>query len=218
MPTCAQKQSIYCPSFPLPNCPSPHKLRVAANNAKKTREIRVTSDPAALATADRIVLPGVGHFADCMANLKARDGLIEALEEQVIKGGKPFLGICVGMQLMADIGREDGETAGLGWISGSVDKITPGPDLAVPHMGWNEIAPTRAHPVLAGLEADPHFYFVHSYAFSPKDPAHAAASAQYGAGFTAAIAHKNLFGTQFHPEKSQKSGLKLLSNFVTWTP
>ena len=193
-------------------------LRVAANNAKKTREIRVTSDPDALATADRIVLPGVGHFADCMANLKARDGLIEALEEHVIKGGKPFLGICVGMQLMADIGLEDGETAGLGWIGGSVDKITPGPGLAVPHMGWNEITLARPHPVLAGLEADTHVYFVHSYAFSPNNPTHTAASTQYGASFTASVAHGNLFGTQFHPEKSQKAGLQLLSNFVTWTP
>ena len=193
-------------------------LRVAANTARKTREIRVTSDPAALATADRIVLPGVGHFADCMTNLKARDGLIEALEEQVIKGGKPFLGICVGMQLMADIGREDGETAGLGWIGGSVDKIDPGPGLAVPHMGWNEITPARPHPVLAGLETDSHVYFVHSYAFSPNNPAHIAASTQYGTSFTASVAHENLFGTQFHPEKSQKAGLKLLSNFVTWTP
>lgn len=196
-------------------------LRVAANNAKKTREIRVTSDPAALATADRIVLPGVGHFADCMANLKARDGLIEALEDQVIKGGKPFLGICVGMQLMADLGREDGDTAGLGWIGGNVEKITPGDGLPIPHMGWNEITPPNAsalHPLLQGLGEAPHMYFVHSYAFATQTPDHRAALATYGTPFTAAVARDNLFGTQFHPEKSQKAGLKLLSNFVTWTP
>ena len=193
-------------------------LRVAANNAKKTREIRVTSDPAALATADRIVLPGVGHFADCMANLKARDGLIDALEENVLKAGKPFLGICVGMQLMADIGREDGDTAGLGWIGGSVEKITPGDGLPVPHMGWNSIDATGAHPLLEGLGADPHMYFVHSYAFKPEQSEHVAAQTVYGAPMTAAVARDNLFGTQFHPEKSQTAGLQLLSNFVTWTP
>lgn len=194
-------------------------LRVAANNAKKTREIRVTSSPDALANADRIVLPGVGHFADCMANLKARDGLIEALEHEVVKGGKPFLGICVGMQLMADIGREDGDTAGLGWIGGSVDKIAPGDGLPVPHMGWNEIAASgEAHPLLTGLGAEPHMYFVHSYAFKTKQPEHVAAQTQYGAPFAAAVAKDNMFGTQFHPEKSQTAGLQLLSNFVTWTP
>lgn len=193
-------------------------LRVAANTARKTREIRVTSDPAALANADRIVLPGVGHFADCMAGLKARAGLIEALEDQVIRAGKPFLGICVGMQLMANIGREDGETPGLGWIEGAVDKIAPGPGHPVPHMGWNEIVPSGSHPVLAGLGVGENFYFVHSYAFKPDNAAHSAAHTSYGKHFTACIARGNLFGTQFHPEKSQTAGLKLLSNFVTWTP
>lgn len=193
-------------------------LRVAANNARKTREIRVTSDPAALASADRIVLPGVGHFADCMANLNARDGLREALEEQVIKGGKPFLGICVGMQLMADQGLEDGQTPGLGWIPGTVRQIEPGDDLAVPHMGWNDIAPSAKHPVLDGLDKDPHVYFVHSYAFQTETPAHTVATTQYGAPIAAAVARDNLFGTQFHPEKSQQTGLQLLSNFILWTP
>lgn len=193
-------------------------LRVAANNAKKTREIRVTSDPAALATADRIVLPGVGHFADCMTNLKAKPGLIAALEEHVIKGSKPFLGICVGMQLMAELGREDGETAGLGWIGGHVDKIAPGGNLPVPHMGWNAIDAASAHPVLDDLGPDPHMYFVHSYAFQTADAAHIAAQTVYGAPMTAAVARDNLFGTQFHPEKSQAAGLKLLSNFVRWKP
>lgn len=196
-------------------------LRAAAELADVPCEIDVTSDPDTLAEADRIVLPGVGHFADCMANLKAREGLIDALEKNVIRGGKPFLGICVGMQLMADKGLEDGETDGIGWIGGVVEPITPGPGFAVPHMGWNEIAmPTdRApHPVLANLPPEPHVYFVHSYAFAAKNPAHTAASTHYGTDFTAAIAHENLFGTQFHPEKSQKAGLQILSNFVTWTP
>ena len=193
-------------------------LRVAANNAKKTREIRITSDPDALATADRIVLPGVGHFADCMANLKARDGLIEALEEQVIKGGKPFLGICVGMQLMADIGLEDGETKGLGWISGKVEPIKPAENLAVPHMGWNALRPVAEHDVLQGLSAQSHTYFVHSYAFNASSQSTVMATTEYGQTITAAIARDNLFGTQFHPEKSQKAGLQLLSNFVKWTP
>ena len=193
-------------------------LRVAANHAKKTREIRVTSDPQALAHADRIVLPGVGHFADCMANLNALNGLREALEEQVIKGGKPFLGICVGMQLLADTGLEDGETDGLGWIGGKVAPIKAAPGLAVPHMGWNEIAPGAPHPVLEGLDADTHMYFVHSYAFTPETPADTAATTTYGTPFAAAVAKDNIFGTQFHPEKSQAAGLKLLSNFVRWTP
>ncbi len=193
-------------------------LRVAANNARKTREIRVTSDPDALATADRIVLPGVGHFADCMANLKARDGLIEALEDQVIKGGKPFLGICVGMQLMADIGLEDGETAGLGWISGRVERITPAENLAVPHMGWNALQLAAEHDVLQGLGAQSHTYFVHSYAFKASSQSTVMATVDYGQTITAAIGRDNLFGTQFHPEKSQKAGLQLLSNFVKWTP
>ena len=193
-------------------------LRVAANAAKKTREIRVTSNPAALANADRIVLPGVGHFADCMANLKARPGLIEALEEQVIQRGKPFLGICVGMQLMADIGHEDGETRGLGWIPGKVEAIAPGTGHPVPHMGWNEIVPTGDHDLLNGLGPDPNVYFVHSYAFTPKAPTHTAANCIYGTPFTAAVARDNLFGTQFHPEKSQATGLKLLSNFILWNP
>ncbi len=194
-------------------------LRSATNMAKKTREIRVTSDPAAIANADRIVLPGVGHFADCMANLRARAGLVEALETHVLKGGKPFLGICVGMQLMADIGLEDGETKGLGWIPGTVDAIAPGPEHAVPHMGWNEIHPAEeVHPLLKGLGDDLNVYFVHSYAFTATDPAYRAATCTYGTPFTAAVARDNLFGTQFHPEKSQKAGLQLLANFITWTP
>lgn len=193
-------------------------LRVAANKANKTREIRVTSDPDALRHADRIVLPGVGHFADCMANLKAQDGLIEALEENIIQDRKPFLGICVGMQLMADIGLEDGKTAGLGWISGQVGPVTPVDNLPVPHMGWNEIRTSEPHPLFEGLNETPHVYFVHSYAFDAASSEDVAAVTEYGQTVTAAIAKDNMFGTQFHPEKSQTTGLQILSNFVRWTP
>ena len=192
-------------------------LRVAANAAKKTREIKVTSDPDAMRYADRIVLPGVGHFADCMANLAGHDGLIEALEAEVLKGGKPFLGICVGMQLMADTGLEDGETAGLGWVPGIVDRIAPAGALPVPHMGWNTLE-GLSHPLLDGLGPDPHVYFVHSYAFQTVKADHTVASTDYGGAFTAAVGRDNLFGTQFHPEKSQKTGLQILSNFVLWQP
>ncbi len=193
-------------------------LRAAANNAKKTREVRLTSDPDALRSADRIVLPGVGHFRDCKAGIEARDGLAEALREQVVEAGKPFLGICVGMQLMADFGLEDGETRGFGWIHGQVAPLDPGPGFRIPHMGWNEVSDTSGHPVLAGLGDGAHAYFVHSYAFQPEDEAHIAGMTDYGAPFAACVARDNLFGTQFHPEKSQETGLKLLSNWVLWTP
>ena len=195
-------------------------LREASRFAKKTREIRVTSDPAALASADRIVLPGVGHFADCAANLRARPGLVDALREQVIEKQKPFLGICVGMQLMATTGTEDGATPGLDWISGTVDRITPGDGHRIPHMGWNNLALRQPiHPVLQNLDADPHVYFTHSYAFRATKDDDIAATADYGAqDITAAIARGNLFGTQFHPEKSQTIGLKLLHNFLLWQP
>jgi len=193
-------------------------LREAARIANRTREIRVTSDPSALATADQIVLPGVGHFADCMANLKAQTGMIEALEANVIQEKKPFLGICVGMQMMADLGMEDGETEGLGWIGGRVSKIDPGPGHRIPHMGWNALEMRTDHPVLAELGGDPHAYFVHSYAFTADDDAHVAAVTDYGVPIVAAIAKDNLFGTQFHPEKSQKAGLQMLANWLVWTP
>ncbi len=192
-------------------------LRAAADLAEVSCEIELTDQPERLARADRIVLPGVGHFADCMAGLKARDGLVEALENEVIRGGKPFLGICVGMQLMADIGLEDGETAGLGWISGRVAPIRPEGGLAVPHMGWNEIRAYKPHPVLQGLGDLSHVYFVHSYAFDSASDSTIAATTEYGQTIAAAVAKDNLFGTQFHPEKSQKAGLQLLANFVKWT-
>jgi len=193
-------------------------LRVAANNARKTREIRITSDPEAIVNADRIVLPGVGHFADCAANLRRHDGLIDALTEAVQAKGTPFIGICVGQQLLATRGLEDGETAGLNWIPGNVDEITPGPGYRIPHMGWNELQITQPHPVLAGLGDDPHVYFTHSYAYRNPAQAEIAATTTYGEPLIAAVARDNVFATQFHPEKSQATGLKILSNFVLWNP
>ncbi len=193
-------------------------LRVAANNAKKTREIRITSDPAAIAHADRIVLPGVGHFADCAANLRAKDGLVDALSEAVLERGVPFFGICVGQQLLATRGLEDGETPGLNWLPGDIDRITPGGDLVVPHMGWNNLELTQDHPILSGLGEDPHVYFTHSYAYRNPAETDIAATTEYGETIIAAVARDNMFATQFHPEKSQQAGLQILSNFVLWEP
>ncbi len=180
--------------------------------------IEVTAAPEAIAKADRIVLPGVGHFADCKRGLMAGDGLLEALEAAVIGAGRPFLGICVGMQLMADIGLEDGETRGLGWIHGRVARLDPPPGFRIPHMGWNEITDTSGHPVLEGLERSAHAYFVHSYVFECEEQDNVAATTDHGVPFTAAIARDNLFGTQFHPEKSQAVGLRVISNWLAWTP
>ena len=193
-------------------------LRVAANNAKKTREIRITSDPDAIANADRIVLPGVGHFADCAANLRSHGGLIDALTEAVQVKGTPFMGICVGQQLLATRGLEDGETEGLNWIPGDVDRITPGEGYRIPHMGWNALQIAKSHPVLADLGDDPHVYFTHSYAYRNPAQADVAATTTYGEPLIAAVARDNIFATQFHPEKSQTTGLKILSNFVLWNP
>lgn len=193
-------------------------LRVAANNAKKTREIRITADPSAIAYADRIVLPGVGHFADCAANLHKHDGLVDALREAVLDRGVPFFGICVGQQLLATRGLEDGETAGLDWIPGDVDRIQPGGDLAVPHMGWNALTFRQDHSILNGLGADPHVYFTHSYAYRNPAESDIAATTEYGETIIAALARDNIFATQFHPEKSQHVGLQILSNFVLWDP
>lgn len=193
-------------------------LRVAANESKRKREIRITADPDAIANADRIVLPGVGHFADCAQNLRAHDGLVEALSHAVLDRGVPFFGICVGQQLLATRGLEDGETPGLNWIPGDIDRITPGEGLAVPHMGWNALELAQPHPVLGGLGADPHVYFTHSYAYRNPAEADIAATTQYGEPIIAAVARDNIFATQFHPEKSQRVGLQILSNFVLWTP
>lgn len=193
--------------------------RVVAERGLDAR-VEVTDRAEVVAKADRIVLPGVGAFADCKAGLAALPGMVETLEEQVLRRGRPFLGICVGMQLLATTGREHGEHAGLGWIGGEVLPITPSdPSLKVPHMGWNELAwvPGR-HPLLAGLPDNPHAYFVHSYRFACADPAHQLARVDYGGPIAAVVGRDNIVGTQFHPEKSQATGLAVIANFLAWTP
>ncbi|MFQ6017812.1 MAG: imidazole glycerol phosphate synthase subunit HisH [Kiloniellaceae bacterium] len=198
----------------------------AAAEAGLAAEAVVTSAPETLVRAERIVLPGVGAFGDCRKGLAALPGMIEALEDAVTREGRPFLGICVGMQLMASVSREHGMHQGLDWIAGEVVALEPNesalelPHMArVPHMGWNalEIADS-GHPVLAGLAQGPHVYFVHSYHFRPNDPGHILATADYGGAVTAAVGRDNLIGTQFHPEKSQAAGLALLTNFLRWRP
>ena len=197
-------------------------LEAAANHFEIPLTVALTDDPDRIRQADRIVLPGVGHFADCAAGLTGRAGVIEALNESVFRSRRPFLGVCVGMQLMADVGREDVETRGLGWIPGAVERIKPkdasGADLPVPHMGWNVLTDLKSHPVLNGLKPDPHVYFVHSYALIAEHRDHVAARCDYGGKFVAAVARDNLFGTQFHPEKSQQAGQVILANFLRWKP
>ncbi len=182
-------------------------------------DIAVSADPDAVRAAERIVLPGVGAFADCRAGLLALEGMWEALEEAVITRGRPFLGICVGMQLMATRGLEHGTHDGFGWIPGDVVALTPAPGRPVPHMGWNElILKTPVHPTLAGVETGAHAYFVHSYVFGAADPADVLAESDYGGPVAAVIGRDNLVGTQFHPEKSQETGLRFIANFLSWTP
>jgi glutamine amidotransferase len=194
-------------------------LARAASERASGHQIVVTSDPTIVAKAQRIVLPGVGAFADCMRGLCAVPGMVDALKNAVLKRGVPFLGICVGMQLLASVGREFGDTPGLDWIAGEVVKLTPSDAaLKIPHMGWNELSIVRAHPVLAGIENGAHVYFVHSFAFRPVDPAHVLATTDYGGAIAAAVGRDNIVGTQFHPEKSQAVGLTLLGNFLNWRP
>ncbi len=193
-------------------------LRAAADQAGQAHDIRITCDPDLIARADRIVLPGVGHFADCAANLRAADGLVEALTEAVQTRSVPFLGICVGQQLLATKGLEDGETPGLNWIAGTVDRIMPGEGYRIPHMGWNYLQITRPHPVLARLGDDPHVYFTHSYAYRDAAETDIAATTTYGQPIIAAVARGNIVATQFHPEKSQRVGLQILVNFISWDP
>jgi glutamine amidotransferase len=182
-------------------------------------EITVTADPDRVRQVDRIVLPGVGAFADCMRGLRAVPGLVEALNESVIQKGKPFLGICVGMQLMARDGREFGVHKGLGWIDGEVVPMQPSDSsLKIPHMGWNEIVMMQDHPVFAGIGKGAHAYFVHSFELKPDTRGDLLATTDYGGPVTAAVGRGNMVGTQFHPEKSQAVGLRLLSNFLAWTP
>jgi glutamine amidotransferase len=182
--------------------------------------IAVTSDAEKVRGADRIVLPGVGAFGDCRAGLDALPGMVEVLNEQVLRQGRPFMGICVGMQLLATTGREHGSHAGLDWIPGEVLPITPSdPALKVPHMGWNELAfVPGCHPLLADLPENPHAYFVHSYRFVVAKPAHQLARVDYGGPIAAVIGRDNVVGTQFHPEKSQVTGLRVIANFLKWKP
>jgi len=194
----------------------------AAREAGVDEEIVVTSDPAAVAKADRIILPGVGAFADCRRGLDSVDGMVEAMTEAVRRNGRPFFGICVGMQLMASRGLEYQTTLGLDWIGGDVKPIEPeDAGLKIPHMGWNTLHPQREHPLLDGIETGPnglHAYFVHSFALDPKNQDEVMAVTDYGGPLTAVVARDNMAGTQFHPEKSQKLGLALIANFLKWRP
>ena len=194
----------------------------AAQDAGLQQPIVVTNDPSVVAAADRVVLPGVGAFADCRRGLDAVNGMVAALEEAVRRKGRPFFGICVGMQLLAERGREYEVTPGLGWIAGEVDRIAPNdPNLKIPHMGWNTLNVDRAHPLLDGLMLGPqglHAYFVHSYELKVADRADLVAEADYGGPVTAIVARDNIVGTQFHPEKSQRLGLAVIANFLKWKP
>ncbi len=192
----------------------------AAAESGAGESIVVTAEAERVAGADRVVLPGVGAFADCKAGLAALDGMIEALEEAVIRRARPFFGICVGMQLMARVGREHGDHDGLGWIDGEVVAIEPGQGrLRIPHMGWNELAFEQAgHPVFAGIADGDHAYFVHGYRLVCARAEDTIARVDYGGAITAAVGRDNLVGTQFHPEKSQAAGLRIIANFLAWRP
>lgn len=186
-------------------------------DASNAGTITVTSDPDVVRCADRIVLPGVGAFGDCRRALGAIDGLFGAIEERV-KAGQPFLGICVGMQMMGTRGLEHGEHMGFDWIAGDVIAIKPNDHhLKIPHMGWNALQDLSDHPIWAGLSRGDHMYFVHSYHLQTDDH-NRAATVDYAQTITAAVARDNMFGTQFHPEKSQAAGLRLIGNFLNWTP
>jgi glutamine amidotransferase len=194
----------------------------AARESGLDEEIIVTSDPDAVRKADRIVLPGVGAFADCRRGLDGVPGMVEALAETVRGQGRPFIGVCVGMQLMATRGLEYETTSGLDWIPGDVGPIRPGdPALKIPHMGWNTLEARRDHPILAGIPTGSdglHAYFVHSYALQARDPEDVLAVTDYGGPITGIVGRDNMVGTQFHPEKSQALGLRLIANFLRWRP
>ncbi|HEY2230763.1 MAG TPA: imidazole glycerol phosphate synthase subunit HisH [Xanthobacteraceae bacterium] len=194
----------------------------AARESGYPEPIVVTSDPDEVARAERVVLPGVGAFADCRRGLDAVGGMVEALNMRVRQQGRPFLGICVGMQLMAERGREYEVTAGLGWIPGEVDRITPSdPSLKIPHMGWNTLNEVRPHKLLEGIPVGPqglHAYFVHSFHLKTAEPSSLVAQADYGGPVTAVVGRDTAVGTQFHPEKSQRLGLRLIANFLAWKP
>lgn len=201
------------------NLHSAHKAFVRMADERGGGEIIVTSDPRDIARADRIVLPGDGAFPACRAALGGYDGLFDTICESVLTHARPFLGICVGMQMLATWGREYENTRGFDWIGGEVTRITPADTaLKVPHMGWNDLVIEAGHPVLQGIKTGDHAYFVHSYAMKVANPAQRLAYAQYGGQITAIVARDNIIGTQFHPEKSQALGLRLIGNFLDWRP
>jgi imidazole glycerol-phosphate synthase subunit HisH len=196
-------------------------LARAASDLGTGQEIVVTSDPNRVAEAERIVLPGVGAFADCMRGLSSIPGMVGALQMKVLERGTPFLGICVGMQLLADIGREHGDHSGLGWIPGEVVRMNThknGETLKIPHMGWNALSILRPHPLFEEMANGTDVYFVHSYVIRPKDLTHTLAIADYGEPLAAVVGRDNIAGTQFHPEKSQAVGLAFLGRFLRWRP
>lgn len=195
-------------------------LERAARERGVSAEVLVDHTPEAVTDADRLVLPGVGAFADCKRGVEAVPGLMETLEDRVRRGAVPFLGICVGMQLMAREGLEYGRHAGFCWVDGVVEQlVVPDASYKIPHMGWNKLALDQPdHPIVAGIQDGDHAYFVHSYAMSLKDKANTVAHTDYGAPVTAIIQSETAVGTQFHPEKSQAVGLQLLGNFLEWTP
>lgn len=201
------------------NLHSAHKAFERMARENNAGEVTVTADADVVARADRLVLPGDGAFPACMAALKGAGGLYDAMVEAVEEKGRPFLGICVGMQLMASLGREYKDTPGLGWVGGEVTKITPADSkLKVPHMGWNDLVIDHDHAVFDGLKTGDHTYFVHSYHMAVADPAERLAHVDYGGDVTAIIGRDTMLGMQFHPEKSQTTGLRLISNFLTWAP
>jgi glutamine amidotransferase len=210
-------QTVALINYGSGNLRSAEKALVKAADGRA--RIVVTDDPESVAGADRVVLPGVGAFAACMGALQARPGLVEAMTEAVRKKGAPFLGVCVGMQLLASRGLEFGETPGLDWIEGEVRRLEPNdPHAKVPHMGWNALSGVGELPVLAGLREGRAVYFTHSFAIWPKDETDVAAWVDHGGRFPAAVARGNVAGVQFHPEKSQDAGLSLLARFLEWRP
>jgi glutamine amidotransferase len=194
-------------------------LQKAAASHSRAASVLTTDDPELIAAADLVVLPGVGAFAACMSALEGRAGVVEAITEAVKRRGRPFLGICVGMQLLATRGLEFGETAGLGWIDGDVKRIAPaGAHFKVPHMGWNSLDGALPPVMFAGLQAAPHMYFTHSFAIFPAHAGDVAATTDHGGRFAAAVLKDNVAGVQFHPEKSQGAGAQLLANILEWRP
>lgn len=201
------------------NLHSAHKAFERMARETDGGEIVVTGDADVVARADRIVLPGDGAFPACMAALKGHSGLYAAMVDAVESKGRPFMGICVGMQLMATWGREYSDTAGLNWVAGEVTRIDPDdPALKVPHMGWNELVLEADHPMFAGVVSGDHAYFVHSYQMVMADPAERLAHVEYGGDVTAVVGSGTMIGLQFHPEKSQSAGLRMIGNFLTWRP